>query len=63
MFDLPHPLGPTTPANWLGKSTIVGSTNDLKPAIFSLIKRTELRGQKLKEGKARKGLKITEKAK
>lgn len=32
MLDLPHPLGPTTahmlPGNW----TVVGSTNDLKPA-------------------------------
>jgi len=31
---------PATPANWPGKSTVVGSTNDLKPESFSLFRRT-----------------------
>src|SRR5690554_3158735 len=32
ILDLPHPLGPTTAHRLLGKLTVVGSTNDLKPA-------------------------------
>jgi hypothetical protein len=39
MFDLPQPFGPTTPVKLLGKVTVVGSTNDLKPAILSFVKR------------------------
>jgi hypothetical protein len=39
MLDLPQPFGPTTPVRLLGKVTVVGSTKDLKPAIFSLVKR------------------------
>jgi hypothetical protein len=39
MFDLPHPFGPTTPVRLEGKVTVVGSTNDLKPAILSLVSR------------------------
>jgi hypothetical protein len=39
MFDLPHPFGPTTPVRLLGNVTVVGSTNDLKPAILSFVKR------------------------
>ena len=39
MFDLPQPFGPTTPVRLLGKVTVVGSTNDLKPAIFNFVKR------------------------
>ncbi|EXJ16313.1 hypothetical protein D779_0455 [Imhoffiella purpurea] len=36
-FDLPQPLGPTTPIRLLGNDTAVGSTKDLNPAslIFS----------------------------
>src|SRR6185503_4791192 len=30
-FDLPHPLGPTTPTSWPGTAMVVGSTKDLKP--------------------------------
>src|SRR5690606_6952826 len=32
ILDLPQPLGPTTAHKLLGKLTVVGSTNDLKPA-------------------------------
>src|SRR5690554_2178859 len=32
MFDLPQPLGPTTAVMLDGNGTVVGSTNDLKPA-------------------------------
>src|SRR5688572_911034 len=32
MLDFPQPLGPTTAPRLLGKLTVVGSTNDLKPA-------------------------------
>ncbi len=39
MLDLPQPLGPTTAARLLGKLTVVGSTNDLKPASLILFKR------------------------
>ncbi len=39
MLDLPQPFGPTTPVRLLGKVTVVGSTNDLKPAILSFVKR------------------------
>src|SRR5690554_704101 len=40
MLDLPQPLGPTTAVMLDGNGTVVGSTNDLKPASlmdFSLI--------------------------
>ena len=39
MLDLPQPFGPTTPVRLLGKVTVVGSTNDLKPAILSFVRR------------------------
>src|SRR5712692_3676041 len=38
-FDLPQPLGPTTPVRLLGKLIWVGSTKDLKPASLILISR------------------------
>ena len=38
-FDLPQPLGPTTPVRLLGKLTWVGSTKDLKPASLILVSR------------------------
>src|SRR3546814_12674187 len=31
MFDLPQPLGPTTPVMLPGRCSTVGSTKDLKP--------------------------------
>ena len=40
MFDLPHPLGPTTAVRFSGNEAGVGSTKDLNPAsliVFSLI--------------------------
>src|SRR5262245_34222433 len=39
IFDLPQPLGPTTAQRLLGKSTVVGSTNDLKPASLIHLRR------------------------
>jgi DnaK suppressor protein len=39
MFDLPQPLGPTTPTRLLGKLIEVGSTKDLKPASLILVRR------------------------
>src|SRR5512138_2361017 len=39
MFDLPQPLGPTTPTRLLGKLIVVGSTKDLKPASLILVRR------------------------
>ena len=33
-FDLPQPLGPTTPTQFEGKDIFVGSTKLLKPASF-----------------------------
>ena len=38
-FDLPQPFGPTTPTSELGKSIVVGSTKDLKPASLILLSR------------------------
>jgi hypothetical protein len=38
-FDLPQPLGPTTPTRLLGKVIVVGSTKDLKPASLILLNR------------------------
>ncbi len=38
-LDLPQPLGPTTAHRLLGKLTLVGSTNDLKPANLMLFRR------------------------
>src|SRR6202008_900608 len=38
-FDLPQPLGPTTPVRLLGKLMVVGSTKDLKPASLILVSR------------------------
>jgi hypothetical protein len=38
-FDLPQPLGPTTPTRLLGRSIVVGSTNDLNPDSFILLSR------------------------
>ena len=37
-FDLPHPLGPTTPVNPFPILTSTGSTNDLKFEIRSFLK-------------------------
>ena len=42
IFDLPQPLGPTTAHRLPGKLTVVGSTKDLKPANFILLRRTVL---------------------
>jgi hypothetical protein len=39
MFDLPQPLGPTTPTRLLGNDTAVGSMNDLNPASLILVRR------------------------
>src|SRR5690625_1496252 len=39
MFDFPQPFGPTTALMLPGKWTVVGSTNDLKPASLMLFKR------------------------
>ena len=39
ILDLPQPFGPTTPVRLEGNVTVVGSTNDLKPAILSLVRR------------------------
>jgi len=38
-FDLPQPLGPTTPVRLLGRLIWVGSTKDLKPASLILVSR------------------------
>src|SRR5512145_1925116 len=38
-FDLPQPLGPTTPTRLLGKLMPVGSTKDLNPASLILVRR------------------------
>src|SRR5437763_16488173 len=38
-FDLPQPLGPTTPVRLLGRVIWVGSTKDLKPASWILVSR------------------------
>src|SRR5512134_2751257 len=43
-FDLPQPLGPTTPTICPGNGMCVGSTNDLKPASLIWDKRN-LTGQ------------------
>jgi hypothetical protein len=39
-FDLPHPLGPTTPVNPFPMLTSTGSTNDLKLEMRSFLKST-----------------------
>src|SRR5437016_13790601 len=38
-FDLPQPLGPTTPVRLLGKVIWGGSTKDLKPASLIWVSR------------------------
>src|SRR4030095_5900273 len=38
-FDLPQPLGPTTPVRLLGRWMTVGSTKDLNPASLILLRR------------------------
>jgi len=38
-FDLPQPLGPTTPTSCPGTAMVVGSTKDLKPESFTEISR------------------------
>jgi hypothetical protein len=38
-LDFPQPFGPTTPVRLLRRSIVVGSTKDLKPAIFILLRR------------------------
>jgi len=40
-LDLPHPLGPTTAVKLLRNSTVVGSTKDLNPASFILVRRNQ----------------------
>src|SRR5690606_10268238 len=45
ILDLPQPFGPTTAVRFVGNGTVVGSTNDLKPASlmdFSRISRALL---------------------
>ena len=42
MFDLPQPLGPTTPTSSLGVGITVGSTKDLNPASLICVSRTVL---------------------
>src|SRR6201989_3109452 len=39
MFDLPQPLGPTTPVILGGRCSVVGSTNDLNPASLIVVRR------------------------
>src|SRR6188768_662196 len=39
-FDLPQPLGPTTPTSWPGTAMEVGSTKDLKPESLTEVSRT-----------------------
>jgi hypothetical protein len=39
IFDLPQPLGPTTPTKSLGSIIVVGSTKDLNPAILIFFRR------------------------
>ena len=41
MFDLPQPLGPTIAQRFPGKLTVVGSTNDLKPASLICLSRID----------------------
>src|SRR6478609_5001993 len=38
-FDLPQPLGPTTPTSWPGTAMVVGSTKDLKPESLTWVSR------------------------
>src|SRR5579859_3492916 len=38
-FDLPQPLGPTTPTSWPGTAMEVGSTKDLKPESLTEVSR------------------------
>ncbi len=38
-LDLPQPFGPTTPVRLGRKGTLVGSTKDLNPASFTLVRR------------------------
>src|SRR5207253_8524103 len=46
-FDLPQPLGPTTPVRLLGKVIWVGSTKDLKPASLILVSRIDRKSTRL----------------
>src|SRR5690242_1451962 len=39
MFDLPQPLGPTTPVMLVGRCSVVGSTKDLNPASLIVVRR------------------------
>src|SRR5690606_11791775 len=39
MLDLPQPFGPTTPVMLVGRCSVVGSTNDLKPASLMVVRR------------------------
>jgi hypothetical protein len=41
ILDLPQPFGPTTAQRLLGRLTVVGSTNDLKPASLILFNRID----------------------
>src|SRR5690554_5300891 len=45
MLDLPQPLGPTTAVILDGNGTVVGSTNDLKPASLMDFRRIVFRNQ------------------
>ena len=38
-FDLPQPLGPTTPTSCPGTAMLVGSTKDLKPESLTEVRR------------------------
>jgi hypothetical protein len=42
MFDFPQPFGPTTAQRLEGNGTVVGSTNDLKPASLIACNRIKL---------------------
>ena len=52
MLDLPQPLGPTTPVMLVGRCSVVGSTNDLKPDSLIVDRRMRRSGASAASGRA-----------
>jgi len=55
MLDLPQPFGPTMPVMLVGRCNVVGSTKDLNPASFIVVRRMELPLRRARSIAARPG--------
>src|SRR5690606_10973135 len=60
MFDLPQPLGPTTPVMLVGRCSVVGSTKDLNPESLIVDRRMRRSLASAAHGRGRGGGRLRE---